>query len=272
MSDAVRPIHVPGAAAFDWLRERVRAALDAWAREWVGGWTPEQARLATVHVGPVGGSAAEPVAGGYVLLQSATGCMWVSRATAIECARAVVGAELMPRSVCADEWIEKITHDAWEQRNRALCAALLGAPTGEARATHPGELPRELFAFGSGAIEVCCVALGVHAFADAAVWRAVPPPPRDPARRLPALTPIDRAMHGARARVEVRLGVVEVELPKILALRCGDVLRLPQRLDRGIAVLCAGTQLAQAMLGETRGHKGIKVFTTQPATNCEVTS
>jgi flagellar motor switch protein FliM len=48
-------------------------------------------------------------------------------------------------------------------------------------------------------------------------------------------------------------------------LRCGDVLRLPQRLDQGIAVLCEGKMLAHALLGETQGRKSVQLFADLPS-------
>lgn len=80
------------------------------------------------------------------------------------------------------------------------------------------------------------------------------------ASSLVTLTPLDRAVQRTRVALDIMLGSVEVELPKLLDLRCGDVLRLPQRLDQRIAVLCAGRPLARAVLGETQGRKCVQLL------------
>jgi flagellar motor switch protein FliM len=81
---------------------------------------------------------------------------------------------------------------------------------------------------------------------------------------LPKQTALDQAAARARMRLDAMLGSVEVELPKLLDLRCGDVLRLPLRLDQRICVLCEGIPLAHAALGETQGRKGMQVIARHP--------
>jgi hypothetical protein len=125
------------------------------------------------------------------------------------------------------------------------------------------ELPENLRDFGSGAVQLSCEALGLFAIADRAVWRSVPPSERAAVAR-PALTPVDRAASRAAVRLDVMLGSVEVELPKVLDLREGDILRLPQRLDQPLAVVCAGKPLAHAVLGEVHGRRGAQLVAGRP--------
>jgi len=87
----------------------------------------------------------------------------------------------------------------------------------------------------------------------------LPPTERGTVQRRPALIPLDRALRRGNAQLAVMLGSVEVELPKLMDLRCGDVLRLPQRLDREITVLCGGKVLARAALGERQGRKCVQL-------------
>jgi len=258
----VRPIHLPGAAALELLRARAQAALDGWAAEWVVGWGGDalQADALQLRVAPT--EAVQSVPLGFEALCAEAGCIWFGCGAAdrSELGRAVVGAELMPGAVCADDWIADAVDRAWEARNRALCTALLGAPSSEAWPASPTALPAQLFAVGSGAVQLSCDAIGLQAIADGGVWQAMPPGERSSAQRLPAPAALSQAARRATARLEVVLGSVELELPKLLDLRCGDVLRLPQRLDEQLAVLCDGKPLAHAMLGEAQGRKCVQLF------------
>lgn len=259
MNAAARPIYVPGAAAFDSLQQRAQAALDAWSREWVSGCASGAQPVATLQVCAASDRARPQPHEYYDAVRTETGCMWFrcSAADRLSFAGAVVGAELMRGSAYADDWIAAVADGAWDTRNRALCSALLGAPVSDALTA---SVSASLFAFGSGAVRLSCDMLGLHAIADSVIWRSVPPTKRAVAHRLPKLTPLDRAAQRAMAPLDIMLGSVEVELPKLLDLRCGDVLRLPQRLDQGIAVLCDSKPLARAVLGETQGRKCVQVF------------
>ncbi len=259
MSASWRPIHLPTAAAHEWLRRRAHAALAGWAREWVSGFTPEDPRLAELQVHAAGDFAGLEKYE-YDGVDTGAGALWFRRGAPdrLACSRAVAGGELLPRSVCADEWVAGITAQAWKLRNRELAAALLGAREPEvfdSAAAPPGSL----FAFGAGAVYLSCDAFGLHALADAAVWR--PYTPRAPAHpRRPAPTALDRAASQARVGLAVMLGSVDIDLPKFLDLRRGDVLRLPQRLDQGLAVTCDGRPLARGLLGEHRGRKCVQII------------
>lgn len=259
MSAAVRPIHVPGATARESLRQRAQAALDAWARDWVSGHASGAQATPALHVCPVHEGDRSRDRERYDALCTQTGVIWFrcTHDDRFSFDTAVAGAGLLADCSYADEWIAGVTDDAWDARNHALCSALLGSPIRDAVTTPPSA---GLLAFGSGAVELSCAALGLHAIADSAVWRSVPPSERAAASSLVTLTPLDRAVQRARVALDIMLGSVEVELPKLLDLRCGDVLRLPQRLDQRIAVLCAGKPLARAVLGETQGRKCVQLL------------
>lgn len=264
MNTAVRPIHISSDAAVDVLRQRGQAALDGWAREWVSGWTSDGQRASKVQVRAVtDGAGVQSYE--FEALRTEAGCIWFSCSPVdrLSFGRAVVGAELMRGSRCADDWIAGLIDCARDARNRALCSGLLGMRPIEALPAGACVVPPELFVFGSGAIQLSCDALGLYAIADSAVWRSVPPV-RTRSQPLPKLAPLDQAASRARMRLDVMLGSVEVELPKLLDLRCGDVLRLPQRLDQEVAVLCEGKPLAHAALGETQGCKAIQVIARHP--------
>ena len=260
MNAIERPIHLPGTAALDSLRQRAQAAFDAWAREWVSGRVADGQRTAELSVCALAGERSH--AHEYEAVRSEAGCMWFrcSAADYLNFGSAVAGAELMPGSAYVDDWIADVIDCARNARNRALCSALLGTPVVNALPPSLIALPANLFAFGSGAVQLSCDALGLHVIADSAIWRSVPPSERAPAHRRAKLMPLDRAARRAKAKLDVMLGSVEVELPKLLDLRCGDVLRLPQRLDQGIAVLCEGKPLARAALGETHGRKCVQMI------------
>ena len=252
MSD-VRPFYLPGSSALSQVLQRARAALAAWAREWVN----DAQRLASLSV--VNADAADaPASREFESMQGANGQVWIRRGVhdRANFALAVLGAGLMPRSGYADEWIEDVAGQAWTMRNRALCEALVGAPASATSAEISG-CPAKLAGTGSGAIQVCCEPLGLHAIADRGVWSLVPPTEREAAPQ-PALSSLDRAARRARLRIEVLLGSAELELPKVMDLRRGDVLRLSARLDQPLIVSCEGRPFARALLGEAAGRKCIQ--------------
>lgn len=255
MSAAVRPIHVPGVRAVEALRQRAQRALDEWAPQWVTGWSESARHVIELRVSIERVEQEHP----YEPVGAVPGCMWV-RSTATDrlaFARAVVGEALMPRSACADDWISGVTDHAWGARNRTLCQALLGELL--AQTAPAGALPGSVFAFGSGAVQVSCDSLGLQAIVDAAIWKSVPPAQRA-ARPLTKPTPLDRAAQRAVVRLDVVLGSVEVDLPKVLDLQCGDVLLLPQRLSQPLPVLCNGKALARGVLGAMHGRKSVQLL------------
>ncbi len=264
MSAAVRPIHVLRAATLASLRQRAQAALTAWGSEWLSAWTENDKRIASLEA-RTACEAERSRSAEYQAIRTEAGCMWVrcSAADRLSFGCAVMGAELMPRAVAADDWVGAIAEHAWNLRNRALFSGLSGGALGSQ--TPPmQEAPAHLFAFGSGAVVLSCDVLGLHAIVDSSAWYSNPPNERVVAHPLPKLTPLDQAMQGALLRLDVILGGVEVELPKLLDLSHGDVLRLPQRLDQGIAVLCEGRPLARAILGEAHGRKCVQISTHDP--------
>lgn len=261
MSEQVRQIHIPGTAAFESLRERVQIALTMWARQWIGD-DEDDAQLlqTTIVVQPLGEEACGQ-AHSYESVRAEQGSMWFRRddRDLATFATAVVGEEPVPSTLYVDAWIGEATNRARHARNHTLHAALLGASEEQQSSSSDDFLPGDLFRYGSGACEISCEALGLRAVVDSNVWRGIEKSSRRNARPLPKATPLDQAVRQASARLEVLLGEVEVELPKILDMRCGDVLRLPLRLDQGIPVTAQGLPLARAMLGEARGSKAIRV-------------
>lgn len=269
MSAPVRHLFVQGLGAFQWLRRRVHASLDAWAGEWVSEWASDIKRLECLHVVPIDQDLMARQ-GEYQMVRTAAGRMWFRQSPddRLQCSRAVVGSDLMLRIASADEWTRDITDHARSVRNEALCASLMDAPILQGPPASTGELPAELFAVGSGAVRVQWAETGLYAVADAGVWRSMPP--IEPSTQsLPKLTPMDRAAHRAKAQLDVMLGSVDIGLPSLLDLHRGDVLRLPQRLDQGIAVLCGGKPLAYAVLGMTDGRKSVRILGNDPTTNNE---
>jgi hypothetical protein len=265
MSAAVRPIQLPGAAAVKELQERTGAALIAWGRQWLGNAEGEECpMLQTLRIRAVAPSSNQN-ADRYELVQAACGSIWF-RCNDDDLARfamEVVGEEPLADATRADDWVAIVAERAREARNRALHSALLGATVSEQTSQPIGALPADLFAFGSGAVEIVCDRIGLYAIADSGVWRCVPPTSRIGAHRPANVTPLDRATRTAHAQVEVILGSVELELPKLMDLRRGDVLRLPQRLDQSIAVRIEGKPLLRAELGEARGRKAVRIGADQ---------
>jgi flagellar motor switch protein FliM/N len=257
MSAEVRPIYLLCARVHEHVRQRALQSLSEWAREWVT--DGEQLRAKARDLRVEGASESCAACHEYEAMRTDIGRMWVRRTTAdlATSAKLVVGSRLMPRSVCADDWITSVTNDSWEARNRALCTALLGTPH-DPRPGPPDRLPEELFTFGSGAVELSWDSLGLHAVVDNAVWGSIPPRERA-AIELPALVALDRAAASCRVRLEVMLGAVEIGLPQVLDLRAGDVLRLPQRLDEPVTLLCEGKPLARAVPGDAHGRLGVRV-------------
>lgn len=259
MNAAVRPIYFPGSAALSWLQQRALVAFERWASEWMPMWAElkQEGQMLDLHNASdrIQESAVE-----YDELRGDAGCIWFrdTAADRFSLGKAVAGAQLMPRSAYADEWIAEVVARAWDARNRALCAALLGAVAAERPSI--SDLPTHLSDNGSGAIELSCTALGLHAIVDRGVWRSMPPPERSTIRYPSRLVPLEQAVRGAMVSVEALLGSVEIALPQLLDLSRGDVLRLPLRLDEGIEVRCEGKSLARAALGETRGRRSVQLL------------
>lgn len=258
---AVRPFNVWSDAALDHVRRRANDALQAWAQEWLGVTLGEAQARPTVHVKALG-EGPTPVPGEYDAVRGALASLWVCTSGHCRSAfgNAVVGPELMPGGSAADDWVALAVDRAWSARDRLLCRALLGEPLAEGPLPPPRGEFAALLERGSGAVQITCEALGLHALADRSVMRDMPPAERGAVRRLPPAVAIEQAMRPATLHVEALLGSVELELDQVLDLRRGDVLRLPQRLDQRLSLSCAGRPLAGVELGETRGFKAIQVF------------
>lgn len=263
MSAAVRAVHLPAATALAGIAQRLRAALAPWASEWTLRGSADAFGELSVDArsadGDLGSRATD-----FQPVGCRTGTLWIRRTAAdiARLGRAVVGDAMMPRGSCADAWVADVVEHAWAARNRTIASALLQATPDEG--TSPlVTLPSSLFAFGAGSVYCSCDALGLHLVADQSIWRSQPPNERT-LRARGKLTPLDEAARRAGMRIEVVLGSVELEVPKVLDLRCGDVLRLPQSLDEGVSVLCEGRPVARATLGERRGRKCVQLTTAFP--------
>ncbi|MBB6091179.1 flagellar motor switch/type III secretory pathway protein FliN [Povalibacter uvarum] len=256
MSAAVRPIHVPGTAALEWLRDRVQSALDAWGREWVNGYT---AGSAAVQVSAIS-HAPRSLAYEYERVSAKTASVWFrsNEAERLAMSCAVLGDELTPLASGTDEWVVGIVDCAWLARNQTLAEALLGRPV---LADYPATLtalPDRLFRPLSAAVLIGCEALGLLAIADESVWRSMPPMRRAP-DDLDPLVPLDQAICDSQVSLEAILGGAEVDLSRLVDLRCGDVLVLPQLLSEPLTVTCADTAIARAGLGQRNGLISIQL-------------
>src|SRR3954466_2178165 len=87
-------------------------------------------------------------------LTGANGKLWFRRSSRErqKFGEAVVRAELMPNSVCADDWIAAIVDSAWAACHRALCDALVGDL--KVGVTKPAAWPAKLLSAGSGAVAI----------------------------------------------------------------------------------------------------------------------
>ncbi len=254
----VRPIYLPGATALAALRERVWAALQSWGRDWIGGWSADPTLLENLRVAAPGGLAAA------VNSWEQSGGLWFrcGRAETERLAGAITGEGELTGTGIADDWMRDLVDRVWRSRNEALSAGLSGSTVAEGKFHVTSVLPSSLFEFGSGAVEISCKPLGLYAIADQSVWRTIAPPARAHQYSRPRLVPLEAALRGARARtrLDVMLGAVDIELASLSDLRRGDVLNLTSRLDTGIAVLCAGKPLTQALLGTVGGRKCVRLL------------
>jgi Type III flagellar switch regulator (C-ring) FliN C-term len=261
MISTARPFCVWSDAAVDHVRRRAQAAVDAWAREWVGGTAGADHSGFSVHVTALSSGQA-PMPSEYEEMRGALAAFWVRvrAADRSACSSAVVGPDLAPGGIAADDWVAQVVDRAWFARNRCLCSALLGEPEFDAPLQSAQEPPVELVALGSGALQISCEPIGLKVLVDRSVMSDVPPVVRGTAHRLPPIVPIDQAVRPAMLHVQATLGSVELKLEEVLDMQCGDVLRLPQRLDQLLSLSCAGQPLASAKLGDAAGRLAVQAF------------
>jgi hypothetical protein len=249
-----RPVVLLDARMLETVRECAQSALAAWGAEWLGAAPPPLA--ATLAAAPPRHETFEPWRG-------ERGGLWI-RWEAADDARlveAVAGPSALRGPLFADEWIAQVARRARRRRNAVLCAALAGGSAGEPAEAATMRLPRALFTPGAGTVRLEGPELGLVAFVERAAWQGLPRAGRDAAAQaLPAPAPLEAALAGAALRLDVMLGSVELELPRILQLRCGDVLRLPRRLDEPLQVSCAGQPVASALLGERHGRRSVQLL------------
>jgi Type III flagellar switch regulator (C-ring) FliN C-term len=253
MSLSARPFLLVGESALHVPQQRVQAALDAWLELWSRTGEPlcmsvhalgecAKCGLAEAHYQEIAGVRAR---------------VWVRREQGLSSGlgRVALGQALLDELGNSGTWAGDVGEAAREACQRMLCEALTGAPCAQ-EFTWRDSPAASLFAPGSGAVHIHCDALGLHLLADAGVWRDTVPPR---ARQPRALVGLKHAVRDSTARLEARLGEVDMELSKITDLRRGDVLRLPQPLDRGIRVLCEEELLASGALGEMLGQKCVQL-------------
>jgi flagellar motor switch/type III secretory pathway protein FliN len=258
MKPAERPFLLVGDSARSIPRERAQAALDAWLAQWSR--SGESQRVSVHAVGEcahcelrrckLNGAQFEEVAATRVRV-------WVRRdeGAPSELGRTILGEALVDELGSSGAWVTEVLNAARDACQRTLSEALTGAPPGK-EFTWLDTLPVSLFASGSGALHIYCQALDLHLYADAGAWGDAAPAR---VRRSGPLTALAHAVRDSSARLEVRLGEVDMELSKITDLRSGDVLRLPQPLEAGISVLCEGQRLASGSLGEMLGQKCVQL-------------
>jgi flagellar motor switch/type III secretory pathway protein FliN len=258
MNSPVRAVVLVDDRALACVRDHAQAALASWGGEWLGAPPP-----------PVHAALAEasPRHETFEQWQGERGGLWI-RWEAADDARlveAVAGPSALRGRGLADDWIAQVARRARRLRNAALCAALAGGTAAEPAEPATTRVPRALFASGAGTVRIELAELGLLAFVERAAWQGLPQAARGaPARELPAPVPLESALARAALRLDVMLGSVEIELPRILQLRCGDVLRLPRRLDEPLAVSCAGRPLAHAVLGERHGRRSVQLLAPSP--------
>ena len=152
-----RPLQLPSAAALERLGQRAQAAVDTWAQEWrIGRQSPAVLTISTSI------DREEWQSRSYQQLRDASGGLWI-RADVPDRARlrqTIIGPDL---ASAPGELIEEIVDLSAAARAEELRAALFGEAAMLPDARIVDELPAELFAFGSGAVQLACSTLGLHA-------------------------------------------------------------------------------------------------------------
>jgi flagellar motor switch/type III secretory pathway protein FliN len=259
MTPAERPFLLVGDSACSTPRERAQAALDAWLANWSR--SGESQRVSVHAVGDCahcGLGRRIPNDAQYEEIAGTRVKVWIMRdeSARSELGRTVLGEALVDELGSSGAWVTEVLDAAQDACQRTLSEALTGASPRK-DFTWLDTPPAALFAAGSGALHICCRTLGLHLYADAAAWRNELPPRVH--RSTSPLAAVADAVRDSSARLEVRLGEVDMELSKITDLRSGDVLRLPQPLAAGISVLCEGQRLASGSLGEMLGQKCVQL-------------
>lgn len=261
MSAAVRPLHLTGTHSLRCLAERASLALQDWASEWSRAALPEGA----VQVEPVsvGLSPIDPC----LEFVAPGGRLWVRMRAEDKdvLAGAVLGSEFLPLA-SADTWSLAALGEAMNQRNLSLAKALVGESGGSTER----QPAAEVFAFGSGAVQIRCEALGLFAIADAGALAHVPPRER-PAEKRSSLRPLLDSVRRVPVSLAVSLGSVELSLSHLLGLEAGDVLCLQTRLSDLLPVTLEGRAVARASLGYTGSHKAVQFVSLESSPRHGVT-
>ena len=162
-----RSLHLPGASALELLRQRAQTALDTWIEEWAVGKLTCAALTVSSAI-----DREEWQGHSCHQLRDANGGLWI-RANVADRARVTHCIFGPDPQVASRDVIEEITGMAALALAEELRSALFGEsslPLAEF-VTH---LPADLFAFGSGAVQMVCNPFDLRAIVDAGVWCALP--------------------------------------------------------------------------------------------------
>ena len=154
---SVRPPHLPDATALELLRQRAQVALDTWIGQWAVGQPPPAALTVSTAI-----DHDEWQGHAYHRLQDTSGALWI-RANVTDRTRltqCIIGPD---REFAPAEVIEEIIDLGAVARADELWAALFGESTVLSPAQIVMDLPAELFASGSGAVQIVCNPFGLRA-------------------------------------------------------------------------------------------------------------
>jgi hypothetical protein len=150
--------HLPGATALELLRQRAQFALETWIEEWAAGRPPPALLTVSTVI-----DREEWQGHSCHQLRDANGGLWI-RTNASDRARLTQCIFGPDRERASGELIEEIINMAALARAEELRAALFGEsslPVAELVT----QLPAELFASGSSAVQMICSPVGLRAIA-----------------------------------------------------------------------------------------------------------
>lgn len=245
---STRPIRLVGAHALRAIELRALSALLVWAQDWLPDATPEPTlRVQSPLPSAVTAFKAE-------MLGDEVGRVWFRHLESDDRALAAALLGAPPARSAGDGVLEATFAEARRALHRAI-AEVLVVLHGEPVDVTPDA---KLWAFGSGAVQIDCEAIGLHMIADDGVLRHVPPLER-PAAVLPQKMALDKTLARAPLRVDVMLGSADLELGPLLELQTGDVIRLPARLSDSAAIEIDGRCVAQGRLGMHDGRRAVQL-------------
>jgi hypothetical protein len=155
---SARTPHLPSATALELLRQRAQVALETWIEEWAAGRPPLAVVAVTTAI-----DHAEWRGHSCHQLCDPNGGLWI-RASATDQTRLLQCIFGPDREGASGELIDEIVNMAALARAEELRAALFGEaslPVAELVT----QLPAELFASGSSAVQMICNSVGLRAIA-----------------------------------------------------------------------------------------------------------